>query len=232
MATARAFTLIELLVVISIIAVLAAMLLPGVGMVRSAAQSTICANILRQFGMANISYAQDHDGLLVPAFTANAAGGASPYADPWTRNVDFIERIDAGGDADLDAAWARLPAKMLCPLTLRVNIGRYIGYSYGLNRSAPGYAADGSGLYSPSRPVCGAAGRAKGMLVQFADALDWLIQESGAGTWLPAYEELGSGSTTFSMTAYRHRGRATVVRYDGSTTAMSMPDLTPTANWR
>ncbi|MDA3960383.1 MAG: DUF1559 domain-containing protein [Planctomycetota bacterium] len=60
------FTLIELLVVISIIAVLAALLIPAVGMAREAARATQCMSNLRQVGMAMQGYADDWEGLLPP----------------------------------------------------------------------------------------------------------------------------------------------------------------------
>ncbi len=60
----RAFTLIELLVVVSIIAVLAAMLLPAIGMVRDAARAASCGSSLRQIGMAFAAYAEDEQGLV------------------------------------------------------------------------------------------------------------------------------------------------------------------------
>ena len=56
-----AFTLIELLVVISIIAVLAAMLLPAIAMVRSAAGSSRCQSNLHQIGLGAFAYANDRD---------------------------------------------------------------------------------------------------------------------------------------------------------------------------
>lgn len=64
----HAFTLIELLVVISIIAVLASMLLPAVGMVRDAAQASACRSNLRQVGMAVNCYLEDSGGILMPAY--------------------------------------------------------------------------------------------------------------------------------------------------------------------
>ncbi len=69
-----AFTLIELLVVVSIIAILSAILLPAISLVRGAANSLKCGNNLRQCGLAVIAYAGDEGGVL-------------PYADlsgtPW-----------------------------------------------------------------------------------------------------------------------------------------------------
>lgn len=57
-----AFTLIELLVVVSIIAILAALLLPAIGMVRSLARVVTCGSQLRQINAAILTYAQDNEG--------------------------------------------------------------------------------------------------------------------------------------------------------------------------
>ena len=62
MSRTHAFTLIELLVVISIIAVLAAMLLPAISMVRDAAKASTCQANQRQFGMAFEGYTTDNQG--------------------------------------------------------------------------------------------------------------------------------------------------------------------------
>lgn len=55
----RAFTLIELLVVLSILMLLLALLMPTIGMVRSAAKRVQCASNLRQIGMVVGTYVND-----------------------------------------------------------------------------------------------------------------------------------------------------------------------------
>jgi prepilin-type N-terminal cleavage/methylation domain-containing protein/prepilin-type processing-associated H-X9-DG protein len=60
----RGFTLIELLVVISIIAILASLLLPAIGLVRDAAKNVGCINNLRQISLAYVAYANDNENAL------------------------------------------------------------------------------------------------------------------------------------------------------------------------
>jgi prepilin-type N-terminal cleavage/methylation domain-containing protein/prepilin-type processing-associated H-X9-DG protein len=68
----EAFTLIELLVVISIIAILAAMLLPALSRAKESARKISCMNKLRQLDLSMQMYVDDNHGFYPPRnFTNN-----------------------------------------------------------------------------------------------------------------------------------------------------------------
>lgn len=110
MTIGRGFTLIELLVVISIIAVLSAMLLPAVKLVRDHARGAGCSSNQRQIAMAVLSYAGEHDDVL--PFSRCEVGVPAEYGLP------------AG---DSIATWLNT-----------ASVGQYLGIE--LDRSWVGYA--------------------------------------------------------------------------------------------
>ena len=64
-ATCRAFTLIELLAVIAIIALLVSTLVPSLSAARELARQALCLSNLRNIGLMQFSYANEHDGRFI-----------------------------------------------------------------------------------------------------------------------------------------------------------------------
>jgi type II secretory pathway pseudopilin PulG len=67
--------------VISIISVLAALLLPALGLAKEKARSISCINNLKQMGLAIAMYGHDHDDILIPV-EYDLRNGA-PYQEGW-----------------------------------------------------------------------------------------------------------------------------------------------------
>lgn len=124
------FTLVELLVVMAIIAVLAAMLLPGLRRARERAQQAACLSNTRQLGLVAFSYADDNAGRL-PQFVQWGTAGVFvtpstwmwwqaflPYLPPGPRSRATYGGIDqALLDGGIDLG---LPAVLKCPMQVNM----------------------------------------------------------------------------------------------------------------
>lgn len=111
----QAFTLIELLVVVSIIAVLAAMLLPSLTAAREQARRTYCRNNLRQIVIGGLMYGDDNNGYMATPdfFGSDIVWGNTGSGEQYWNNFK-------GG---IPSGW-----KMLLGSTFKVNKG-YINWA-------------------------------------------------------------------------------------------------------
>ncbi len=80
--TRPAFSLIELLVVVSLIILLIALLLPGLGKAREFSRDLVCRSQMRQVGFGFFTFSNDHQGRL-PGCYASLWVGPEEWQGPW-----------------------------------------------------------------------------------------------------------------------------------------------------
>ena len=142
----RRFTLIELLVVITIIAILAALLLPALNGAKSTARSVGCLSNQRQIGVWAVNYPNDYDGYLpsngLPSGTSSYTGGL--YAYPELSDTFWVQKFDLWQSTN-KSSFKRNGTLFHCPQldsSLSVNDisnSVYGSYQYQLNAWVGGY---------------------------------------------------------------------------------------------
>jgi prepilin-type processing-associated H-X9-DG protein/prepilin-type N-terminal cleavage/methylation domain-containing protein len=117
----HSFTLIELLVVISIIATLAAMLLPALGKAREKGKSASCINNLKQLALGATLYANDNDDFLC---CINDKPGCCPGTH-WNGTGTGMRRINLKGEGLITTYLGNSINSKICPQVHADVMARY-----------------------------------------------------------------------------------------------------------
>ena len=209
--TRSAFTLIELLVVISIIAILAGMLLPAISAVKGSADAAACGNSLRQLGLSVSAYAEQYDGIFMPANVG--INGSIPWMELAHEFIDPDTHL--GTQAGLARISRRGPI-WGCPVWQRQMDPTYSNWEtgYGINYNpwrdgtGPNYTRHTNldpNMGTGERLPLGRAGHASARAA---------FSETGRNTWsIPA--------ANVTQIAQRHRQNVNVCYLDGHVGAIS-----------
>ena len=129
----RCFTLIELLVVIAIIAILGALLLPGLSSAKDSAKKINCASNLRNLNLGFMQYNMDNS--IFPPLRERATGALT--SEIWS--ADIADNV--GWKAD---GGSNRPSIFLCPSDNANLKPRSYGRSYGMAAGIYTFAGVGS----------------------------------------------------------------------------------------
>lgn len=255
-----AFTLIELLVVVAIIAVLASILMPTIGVVRSQARAVACRSNMNQLYTGLLSYAGDFHGHLPWNCNMDPGSGGGINVNAWGENwgqtlaVHLEVRLGnyghgpppPGGYSDVEEPVANRSRLGIfnCP----ENLAQHWQMALHGTEDATSYSGNGWGdLSMPWDAPWGArffSGRVaalghKDELMAFWDGTYYQSeawQEDGLGT-VP-YRGIGTRGVRYAhmgraniMFADGHSETSTLIRSAGSGTAVPVSSPMRAASW-
>jgi prepilin-type N-terminal cleavage/methylation domain-containing protein/prepilin-type processing-associated H-X9-DG protein len=219
----RGFTLIELLVVIAIIALLLSIIIPALNRSKELARRLVCLNHLKNIGLANILYAEAHDGWYVPIMDLLIDGTRTDYE--WPHNDafrDLLGYVDAESDPEGDWEQWHAPRDFLCPSDKvavdRIEDELYTNWiSYGGNIT-DWYQNWMNIMYAGHREI---KIKNPSRELSFSESNDWWMWWLGAD-YVTGWDVLGHDTIMpykyvgcDGPTLYRHSEGANLLFYDG-----------------
>lgn len=214
MKTPRGFTLLEMLVTLSVIALLAVLILAGVGRMRAVAQKAHCANSLRQLGAATHLYLADHERRFF-AYTRNTPEGRLWYfgLEPTGGGGSEGSRVLDQTKGPLHPYVRQVGGVTVCPsfpygtaLWKPKFKGASWGYGYNIFLSN----VNANTLESPSR------------VLLFGDCAQVNTFQPPASEKNPMIEEFYMIEDTFKTIHFRHGATANLLFVDGHVEALTV----------